>query len=557
MQRFAPSASSVSRRALGAFCLSTLALTAHAANFFWDADGEASAGYGGDGIWNTTTANWNTAGDGTGSLQTWTNSPLDEAHFLRATTGAINVSGTITAKSLVFLNSGSGLTEYTLTGGALDLRQVSFSHAINSTGNNTLNSAVHLFGGLAASTSHRARLNNASGTLTLGAIQDISGVTGTHTLVLESYGTALNINGDITKSTDSAGIVLEIGTSGTSNSTTYTLGGNNTGLTGGAKLYRGTLRLTNSNALAGISGLNVENAGTGSADTAIVLVGSGVSINKSITFVANTGDTAATDVRRIGGDFTSGSAAYTSTVNVNVQKQASGVEFTAAAGGRVNFTGSIAGSGLITKVGDGVVAFTRPSNGTSHTGGVVVAAGTLLANGINSTGSSAVTVNSGATLGGNGTVNGTVTLAAGGRLSPGDMAADNVASLAGTFNGGSSLTWNSDDSTAGMVFHLGIDQASSDQIVVTGAFTKGSGSNFIFDFTGSTINPSITYTLITFGSTDFSLGDFSAINGAGGVFGFAGNSLTFSAIPEPASFAALMGMGALALFGASRRRCRA
>lgn len=143
---------------------------------------------------------------------------------------------------------------------------------------------------------------------------------------------------------------------------------------------------------------------------------------------------------------------------------------------------------------------------------------------------------------------GDVTVNAGGAINPGNTG------VAGAF-AADTLTWNSNDILSGLRFDLGADNASSDSLAITGAFTKGSGSIFAFNFTDIGATASFTYTLLTFDSTDFSAGDFSA-SGVAGTFGMDANSLTFtvSAIPEPSASAALL--GALVLTGAAWRRRR-
>jgi hypothetical protein len=75
---------------------------------------------------------------------------------------------------------------------------------------------------------------------------------------------------------------------------------------------------------------------------------------------------------------------------------------------------------------------------------------------------------------------------------------------------------------------------------LSGAFTKGTGSSFLFDFIGGT--PGTTYTLVEFGSTTFSAGDFGIASGTNGTFAIVGNTLQFNAletvvaaVPEPAT----------------------
>lgn len=186
---------------------------------------------------------------------------------------------------------------------------------------------------------------------------------------------------------------------------------------------------------------------------------------------------------------------------------------------------------------------------STYTGGTTVSGGTLLANNASgsATGTGAITVNGGF-FGGTGTASGAITINAGGAITPGDGGA-------GTFTGGSSLTWNSDNTLAGMTFDLGVNQAASDQLVLTGAFTKGTGSAFVFNFTDAGYTPSFAYTLVTFGSTTFVAGDFSA-TGAAGNFAIVGNSLQFtlSAVPEPSTYAAIFGALALGVTVIVRRR---
>jgi hypothetical protein len=67
---------------------------------------------------------------------------------------------------------------------------------------------------------------------------------------------------------------------------------------------------------------------------------------------------------------------------------------------------------------------------------------------------------------------------------------------------------------------------------------------------------SITYTLVTFGSTTFGDASVFSATGVDGTFAFAGNSLTFTvtAIPEPSTYAAIL--GGLVLAGVVYRRRR-
>jgi|GEM_PF-2396640 len=121
------------------------------------------------------------------------------------------------------------------------------------------------------------------------------------------------------------------------------------------------------------------------------------------------------------------------------------------------------------------------------------------------------------------------------------------------------LTWNSDNTTAGMLFDLSSIDSMSDLINITrtgsaaneGGFFKGTGTAFLFDFTGGLAGE--TYTLVNFDSTTFtSATEFGVLpaSGVDGSFTLNSNSLQFTVVPEPSS--ALLGaLGFLALL---RRR---
>lgn len=167
-------------------------------------------------------------------------------------------------------------------------------------------------------------------------------------------------------------------------------------------------------------------------------------------------------------------------------------------------------SGALAKAGTGTLTLTGAN---TYTGGTTVSAGTLhLASTSGSaTGTGSVLVSTGATLSGTGTIAGSATLNSGARLSPGPS----IATL--TVNG--SLAWNgSTDASAMLFYQLSTTDATSDRIAIGGAFTRGGGSTYSFDF-GGTGQTGRTYTLATFASTDFSVGHFSYTNLASGLTG--------------------------------------
>lgn len=546
-----------------------------AASFYWDASGNAAdSSYGGDGTWNSTNTLWNdsaTIGSGT-ALTSWNDaaSPLDTANFLRGTSGTVTVSGTRTLLSVSFGTSAgsftSGSAAYTVTGGILDIRQASYSNAINNNnGSNTIESDVYLFGAMTAAGSNRQRLVIGSGSLSLGNLQDISGYSGTHELSLENYSAALNINGNITKSTNSSGMTLLVGGTSTSNTASYTLGGNNTGLTGVATVTRGTLVLNNTNALVGATSVTVANANSGTADTAAILIGTaGVTINKAITFSTLGTDT--TDIRSIGGSNTSGTATYSGTITTDAfaaSGTGASLRVTSATGGTVDFSGNITdGSASVALLlnGSGTVRFTRAA-GMNYDGGTTVSSGSFLVNNTtgSGTGTGAVLVGSTATLGGSGIIAGNTTLASGSFLAAGS-ASGATGTL--TFNGSLDISGLA-SGTGGLLFDLGATGSSDKISLSAGALSIGTGALNFNDFAFIAVSGfgAGTYTLFeTSTSIVGTLGSSltGTISGLDAAISLSGNSviLTVTAIPESSSFAAMLGVAAIGAAALPRRQRR-
>lgn len=186
------------------------------------------------------------------------------------------------------------------------------------------------------------------------------------------------------------------------------------------------------------------------------------------------------------------------------------------------FNGAITGGSFgLNKSGAGTLTL----NGTgSYTGSTRVTEGTLVVNGNISTSSVQVT---GGILGGDGTV-GSITLDAG-SIAPGNSI--------GIINA-DELTWNG----GMMAFELSSTGDSSDQLDIVGLFGKGAGSAHVFDFLG-TGGSGFTYQLINFGSTNFSVTDFTYTNLASGLTGsftLDSGTLSFTAVPEPSTLSAGM-----------------
>ncbi len=201
---------------------------------------------------------------------------------------------------------------------------------------------------------------------------------------------------------------------------------------------------------------------------------------------------------------------------------------------------TVAAGGELTNVSSLIVGF---GSGTETGNQVVLNGGTISAG--------TLTVSAGNSLSGSGTINVTSGVTVDGVLSPGNSI--------GTMTVGGDLTWNGSASTP-WVFELGPGN-TADLLSITGGndFTKGTGTggtDFVFDFAGST--DAGTFDLVTWagGSTGFVESDFSYTNLGGsntGSFQISGSTLQFVAVPEPAALALLAAGGAIGL-GLLRRR---
>ncbi len=236
---------------------------------------------------------------------------------------------------------------------------------------------------------------------------------------------------------------------------------------------------------------------------------------------------------------------------------------------------STAANTVAGSIGDhelGVVTLDKSGTGSwtltgenSYTGGTTISEGRLIVNG--STGSlSDFSVASGGTLGGSGTIGGNVTVASGGTLAPGNS--PGVLEI-GTYHleSGSIFAWELDTAQENNIRGTAYDGVDTAAITGSGAIFKImlTGNQ---NFTDSFWNQTRVWTDI-FKSADGStnLADWAAVFGGGfqyayddnkqsvaptsaGSFSVDGNTLTWSAVPEPSNLLA----GMLAASALLRRR---
>lgn len=224
-----------------------------------------------------------------------------------------------------------------------------------------------------------------------------------------------------------------------------------------------------------------------------------------------------------------------------------------------------------TTVEAGKLVMTGTNTGT---GEIRVNGGTLLIDGDNSGSTGAVLVAASGTLGGSGTIGGHITIASGGTISPGNSPGI-LTTGDQTWDGGGSYVWELDSATgdAGTNWDL-LDITGTlalDSLDAGNPFTIAITSLDSTDVPGAAadFDPAQSYSWILVtasgGITGFDAGTF-AIDSSG--FANAPNSsrfslsrdgnhlvLSYSAVPEPATYGVVLGIG-LALLALARRRRR-
>lgn len=531
---------------------------------YWDTNG-STPGIGGTGTWDQgTTPNWNDAEAGTNPTNVW--SAGDYAIF-GGTPGTVSVSGAVNVGMQG--QSGDNMPGLTFTSGGYTLNgdtiQITDSWNNNSSinalvftggsGDVTINNNLDLISSRASGTG-MAIQNSTGNALTIGGNVDIAGSTGQNRYfdLFQNNASGSIIYSGNTSASGNEQAILRVGyIIGSENDATYYINGNNSGLrtSNGVDLTQGIVYVGNNNAF-GTSNVRLGNSTT-SSDRIQVLTNGNYTLSNRFDL---TGDVNAT---RVLGGGTADESEYTGDVSW-VGNNGVDVRLTAAAGGRVTFSGKVddgSATGSMTKVGDGTVVLTSNSNNLDL--GVTVSEGVLLLNNTSGsgTGAGAVLVEGGATLGGTGSVGALVTAdAAGSRFAAGDT--DAIGTF--TMNGGFAAN-------SGATFAYDIDGASIDSIDFSSA-AVALGGDITFDFTNlGTVETGVVYSLLAgngawtdnganfiFNSpTGYAL-DGSYGGGDGFIWDAAGNSLTvqFTAIPEP-SVTGLAAAGVAGLLVMMRR----
>jgi len=221
-------------------------------------------------------------------------------------------------------------------------------------------------------------------------------------------------------------------------------------------------------------------------------------------------------------------------------------------------TGTLVLGGINTYTGATTVKagkLTIASGGTiNSTSGVSIGAGEFSYNNSTTALNKAVTFSgTGGTLRGTGTISSAVSITSGNTVAAGTDAA-----ILGTLTFSGGLTGNTG---ATFSFKLNSGILDSDRFAVTGTAVLGSATLSLFDLGSATLTNGETFTLLTASTsvtgTFFNLANGSSIQAGNTNYtiNYLANSVTLTAsvVPEPATYAALAGLGILG-FAVYRRR---
>ena len=430
-----------------------------------------------------------------------------------------------------------------------------------------------------------AAVGNALKLTSGGAIQILAGLTATNAAETINAPLAIQLaNGTYTFANDSAnGTGVGAGT--------LNFGGGITGAVAGATVLNLYGSNTNANTISGIIGngtatsLAVTKAGTGTW----VLSGNNIytgptTINagtlSASTIVAGGSLGNATSPVTLGSGSTKGTLSYTGStadyargltigghlgvLNVTTAGQTLTVSsgsvtgtgmFTVGGAGNTTITSNLTHNGSLAKADTGTLTLSGTGNAYANT---YVNAGTLIVGAGSSTGTGTVTVAKSGTLGGTGAINGALTVEREGTHSPGDSPGTQNVKGTATYQAGSIFVWDIVDGT-------GADLGTYDKVAATGLL-GGSGAFFNIinsgGFTTSFWDANKSWTdifTVPPGSTALDVifaGGFGGSVPANGIvagegsFAFTGNTLNWTAVPEPTTALA----GLLIMGGLLRRR---
>lgn len=188
--------------------------------------------------------------------------------------------------------------------------------------------------------------------------------------------------------------------------------------TGSTTIQNTTTRIRNAQAFGNVTSEISIGAGTANSAPSL-MIANNTTLARKIRIVSPSAGF--TNIVKLGGDSAADSG-YSGNIALGSDNAtAAGVTLTAAAGGKVTFSGNLLRAAGATGTGDSVLVdavgtVVMSGSGNTYSGATTVSSGSLLVDGTLMAGGAAVSVKSGATLGGVGTINRQVVVENGGKL---------------------------------------------------------------------------------------------------------------------------------------------